>query len=54
MLIKNKFAFWAAMTPIDILTEVAMMILPVIMIWRVRIKIGSKLVVVGAFAFRIL
>ncbi|RAO73226.1 uncharacterized protein BHQ10_009238 [Talaromyces amestolkiae] len=48
------FDFWAAISPIDIITELVICLLPIYIVKPVQMRIGKKLTVVTAFIFRIL
>ncbi|KAH8696442.1 hypothetical protein BGW36DRAFT_381025 [Talaromyces proteolyticus] len=49
----NMEAYWIGVTPMDILIEAIMLSLPVIMMIGVHINRRKKLMVIGAFSFRI-
>ena len=48
----NLRTFWIAMLPVDILTELAIIIIPVLMMYPVQIASSKKTVILVAFAFR--
>ncbi|KYG42592.1 hypothetical protein M433DRAFT_55115, partial [Acidomyces richmondensis BFW] len=47
-------AFWDAIGMFDIVTDITLIALPTVVIWDLRMNWQTKLVVVSAFAFRIL
>jgi len=47
------FAFWAAIAPVDILTEIVIVSLPALMMRPAQVAISKKMVVIVAFIFRI-
>ena len=49
-----EFVFWVAISPVDILTELVMISLPVLMMLPVQVAVSKKVVVIVAFIFRIL
>jgi len=49
-----QIAFWDATGMVDIVTDVALIALPMIVIWDLRMNWQTKLVVISTFAFRIL
>jgi hypothetical protein len=53
-LILCKFVFWAAISPVDVLTELVVILLPIFMMMRVQVTFKTKLAVVVAFFFRIM
>lgn len=50
---KHQFHFWAAISSFDILTELVMVILPMIIVNPVQVAVSKKATVVVAFIFRI-
>ncbi|KAJ5722582.1 hypothetical protein N7488_000617 [Penicillium malachiteum] len=50
----NIFTFWVAISPIDILTELIICILPIYIVKPVQVVFGKKVTVVLAFIFRVL
>lgn len=53
MLTYCKFDFWVAVSLIDILTEIVIMVLPIVMMIPVRVAMSKKIAVVTAFLFRV-
>ncbi|KAI3005131.1 hypothetical protein CBS147346_4459 [Aspergillus niger] len=49
----NIFAFWAGISPIDIITELVICILPIYIVKPVQVIFGKKVTVVVAFFIRI-
>ena len=49
-----QFTFWAAISPIDIITELIICVLPIYIVQPVQVVIGKKIAVVVAFVFRFL
>ncbi|GKZ22825.1 hypothetical protein AbraIFM66951_004949 [Aspergillus brasiliensis] len=49
----EKFAFWVAIAPIDIITELVICILPIYIVKPVQVVFGKKVTVVVAFFIRI-
>ncbi|GKZ30158.1 hypothetical protein AbraIFM66950_008017 [Aspergillus brasiliensis] len=49
----EKFAFWVAIAPIDITTELVICILPIYIVKPVQVVFGKKVTVVVAFFIRI-
>ena len=50
----NLHTFWIANLPFDIISEIMMLALPVMMMIPVRVALSKKVVIVVAFAFRLL
>src|SRR5271154_123178 len=48
----NLRAFWIGMAPIDVITELVVIILPVVMLIPVQVAVSKKAVIVAAFIFR--
>jgi len=46
--------FWAIVSGIDILTDLALVLLPARIVWDLHMGWGKKLIVTSAFAFRLL
>ncbi|PYI07736.1 hypothetical protein BO78DRAFT_442615 [Aspergillus sclerotiicarbonarius CBS 121057] len=49
----NMFVFWAAICPIDIITDLVICILPIYIVKPVQVVVGKKVTVVVAFFIRI-
>jgi hypothetical protein len=49
----NLRAFWIGMAPIDVITELIVIILPVFMLIPVQVAVSKKAVIVAAFIFRL-
>ena len=49
----NLRAFWIGMAPIDVITELVVIILPVFMLIPVQVAVSKKAVIVAAFIFRL-
>ncbi|CAK42734.1 uncharacterized protein An16g01170, partial [Aspergillus niger] len=52
-IILTQFAFWAGISPIDIITELVICILPIYIVKPVQVIFGKKVTVVVAFFIRI-
>ncbi|RAL07833.1 uncharacterized protein BO97DRAFT_428986 [Aspergillus homomorphus CBS 101889] len=49
----NTFIFWAAIAPLDIISELTLCALPIFIVKPVQVRIGKKAAVVAAFIFRL-
>lgn len=54
MLISSKFSFWLGIAPVDILTELSMIALPILMMLPVQVVLSKKITILVAFIFRVL
>ncbi|PWY92300.1 hypothetical protein BO70DRAFT_402206 [Aspergillus heteromorphus CBS 117.55] len=49
----NSFLFWVAISPVDIITELIIFILPIYIVNPVQVIVSKKVTVVVAFSFRL-
>ncbi|KAF2140463.1 uncharacterized protein K452DRAFT_288545 [Aplosporella prunicola CBS 121167] len=50
----DSIAFWKASAAVDMLTDAAMVLLPICILWRIRVAFRKKCLVVSLFALRFL
>ena len=52
-LTKKLIVFWDVIGTMDILTDIALIAIPAMVVWSLHMQWQKKLVVVSAFAFRL-
>ncbi|SLM40532.1 hypothetical protein LPUS_11350 [Lasallia pustulata] len=50
----DDFSFWLGIAPVDILTELSMIALPILMMLPVQVVLSKKITILVAFIFRVL
>lgn len=53
MMMMIQISFWKSYAVLNLLTEVALLTLPVYTMWNVHIRMKQKLTVIGCFTVRI-
>lgn len=54
MLISGQLSFWVPVGAVDIVTDIAVIILPAWGVWDLQMGADKKMIVIAAFSFRVL